>query len=419
MKLLTKTSLLVATLSVFLFFLTGIIFFQVLKTTGIRDLKDELRLLRNSVEEYLPVIVEEEMYHLPGLDSISVVQKNADAEIPVTFRDTSILQRHSGVYELFQVYTFPAEYMGQTFQVELYKSTTSTDKLVERVTLLMTLMVILFLTGLFILNRLIFSNLWKDFFSTLDRLKSFHLTHEAIPAKTSDIREFNELNHVLEKLTIRLSKDFLKLREYTDNTMHELQTPLSVIKAKTELLLQSENLKESDAMIIRDIYRNADHLSRLNATLAMITRIENQQYTDKEMIEMPKLIDQHLNVFEDLIRLKNIHIRKHYQKESIVVFMHQGLADVLIINLLKNAIVHNIEDGDLHIELTENRLMISNTGDEKELDPEMIFRRFYQGKKQTNSFGLGLSLVKNICDYYGYEIHYNYENKMHTFILNF
>ena len=60
---------------------------------------------------------------------------------------------------------------------------------------------------------------------------------EPIKLDDPDIEEFQELNKVLERMTLRLSSDYKELREYTDHTTHELQTPLAVIKTKTELLI--------------------------------------------------------------------------------------------------------------------------------------------------------------------------------------
>ena len=95
-------------------------------------------------------------------------------------------------------------------------------------------MVILFLAGIFILNRFIFANLWKDFFEAIEKLKRFDTTKEPVILGEQDIQEFDELKQVLEAMTSKLATDYKELKEYTDHTTHELQTPLAVIKSKTE-----------------------------------------------------------------------------------------------------------------------------------------------------------------------------------------
>ena len=58
--------------------------------------------------------------------------------------------------------------------------------------------------------------------------------------------------------------------------------------------------------------------------------------------------------------------------------MDSILADIAISILIRNAVFHNIADGKVIIEITENTLRISNTGVETPLDAERIFTRFYK-----------------------------------------
>ncbi len=419
MKLLTKTTLYIATLSLFLFFLMGIIFFQVLKVMSINDLNREMKEMREPVEENLEIIIEQGMNELPGIDSL-IVRQIPDVPADIReFRDTLMYDHRTGRYRTYHIYTFFSSRENDLFRVELVKSTKPSDELVEKVTLLMTLMVILFLSGIFILNRYIFTNLWKDFLTALNKLKRFNAEKGPITAQESDIQEFNELNMVLEKITGRLSEDYINLKEYTDNTTHELQTPLAVIKTKVELLLQSENLGQTEMELIGDIYKNADHLSRLNSTLALITRIENRQYKERFEVNFTGLVDQQIDMLQELIELRNIKINRKLHGRDTIVNMDQGLADVLIINLLKNAINHNIDGGVIEIELSDNKLAIRNSGVGINEDPGKIFDRFYRGSKKPDSFGLGLALVKKICDFYGFTIEKDFQDGLHSFTLTF
>jgi signal transduction histidine kinase len=305
----------------------------------------------------------------------------------------------------------------ETYQVKIYKSTTPTDQLVERVTLMMTLMVILFLAGIFILNRFIFASLWKDFFEAIEKLKQFETSKEPVILGEQDIEEFDELKQVLEVMTRRLAKDYKELKEYTDHTTHELQTPLAVIKSKTELLIQSENLGASEMKCLQAINTSVNQLSRLNSTLTLITRIENRQFTEKEEIKFTELLDRHLELLEEHIGLRRIKVEKRYKDGGMVPLMDQGLADLLIANLLKNAIVHNIEGGNIILETRPGSLCIRNDGPPLGFDQEELFTRFVRDTKRTGNFGLGLSLVKKVCDQYNFIIEYSFDNQQHSFNL--
>jgi len=419
MKLLTKTTLYIATLSLFLFFIMGIIFFQVLKNMSLADLNRELYGVKEVVDDVFPHFLGGQLTGLPGVDSIAIKTAWPGMESADQFGDTLMFDSRSRQFRTFRYMQFEAEHGGTKYAVVLYKSTTPADKLVERVTLMMTMMVILFMAGIFFLNRFIFRNLWKDFFDALEKLKQFDTVKEPVTLGEPDVEEFMELKKVLERMTQRLSSEYRELKEYTDHTTHELQTPLAVIKTKTELLMQSANLGSDEMILLQSINSSVNHLSRLNSTLALMTRIENQQFTGKVEMNVARLMDEHLEMFQELILLRELKVERSYSEQDLVLTMDKGLADILITNLLKNAIVHNTDGGRIICKVQDQILEIGNEGPVLTFKQKDLFRRFVRDTTKTGNFGLGLSLVKKICDYYGFEISYEYRSQMHFFKIFF
>ncbi len=417
MKLLTKTTLYIATLSLFLFFIMGIIFFKVLKNMSLSELNRELIGIKTVVDDVFPHFLGGQLSGLPGLDTISIQTAALGMEAVEKYGDTLMFDTRSNQFRTFRFLQFNSDHGGVTYVVKLFKSTTPADKLVEKVTLLITVMLIMFLAGIFFLNRFIFANLWKDFFDALEKLKQFDTVKEPVILGDPDIEEFIELKKVLERMTLRLSNDYKELREYTDHTTHELQTPLAVIKTKTELLMQSSNLGQEEMQLIQSINTSANHLSRLNTTLALITRIENQQFTGRKEINLAQLIDGQLEMFQELIALREITVKRNDYDEEQIVIMDQGLADILVSNLLKNAIIHNMDGGRITLEVGMGNFVISNEGAPLSFREEDLFKRFARDTKKSGNFGLGLSIVKKICDFYGFNIRYEYKNQLHSFYL--
>lgn len=99
--------------------------------------------------------------------------------------------------------------------------------------------------------------------------------------------------------------------------------------------------------------------------------------------------------------------------------MNPILADILISNLIQNAIRHNVKDGTIKIELSENKFSISNTSDSNIENTQELFNRFHKNEASAESIGLGLAIVKEICDNYSIAINYTCMNKVHTIELNF
>jgi len=384
---------------------------------SIADLNRELFSLREVVDGYLASDPELPFLRIAGLDSISIEKINEKGPWEEALGDTLMYDASSRQYRTYQYLSYCIEEGSGAFRVQVFKSTTPTDQLVERVTLMMTVMVILFLAGVFLLNRTVFANLWKDFFSTLEKLKEFDTSKEPVVFGYQDIEEFAELNKVLEKMTGQLSRDYKELKEYTDHTTHELQTPLAVIKSKTELLIQSRNLGPDEMKLIQAINSSTNQLSKLNSTLTLITRIENRQFPEARKINFELLLERHLEMLEELIELRGIQLKRFFSKGFPEPFMDEGLANMLVANLLKNAIVHNLEGGTIILESAADRFIISNEGSPLPFPEEDIFNRFTRDPAKGSGFGLGLSIVKKICEFYGFSLDYSYHEGKHRFII--
>ena len=94
-----------------------------------------------------------------------------------------------------------------------------------------------------------------------------------------------------------------------------------------------------------------------------------------------------------------------------------SLAQIMLSNLIKNALLHNLDGGDLCIITTEDSLLIKNSGDAP-LDSEKLFHRFYhsvKGKKDSN--GLGLAIARTIAQSASLDLNYEWQNGMHVFRL--
>src|SRR6185295_894394 len=109
------------------------------------------------------------------------------------------------------------------------------------------------------------------------------------------------------------------------------------------------------------------------------------------------LIDHHLSNLDELIQIKKITVRKLYN-EVLSTKMNPFLADMLLENLIVNAIRHNCSPGYMSITIESSKLEITNTGNELWIETEKLFQRFTRGSQKSQSLGLGLPIVKAICD---------------------
>ncbi|PRB02196.1 histidine kinase [Chryseobacterium sp. MYb7] len=273
---------------------------------------------------------------------------------------------------------------------------------------------VMIVVGLLYLNRKLSSSIWKPFRSTLNQLKTFNLNSQnTIEFPASDTTEFEELNQSLYKLIERNISTYKTQQEFTENASHELQTPLAIIKNKLDLLLQDQNLTEKQYSIAEDMNRALTRSSRINKNLLLLAKIENNQFDSSEIISFDHLLHQSIDILGEHFEQKNISVTEHISN-GVQVSGNNILAEILINNLIINAIRHTSLGGSISIQLTHSGFEISNSGMEK-LDTNLLFKRFSKLSTDNSGSGLGLSIIQEICRFHHWTISYRFENQNHVF----
>jgi signal transduction histidine kinase len=219
-------------------------------------------------------------------------------------------------------------------------------------------------------------------------------------------------------MTNKLHTDFLQQKEFTENASHEMQTPLAVVKANLSLLFQSPNLKEEEMNQLQSIENTIKKLTALNKALILLSKIENHQFNESVAVDFNDKIKSIIKHNQELLDSKNIVLEIQFDNELIIPF-NTTLADVLITNLLQNAIRHNIIGGRIHILIKDQSVIISNSGEPLSVREDELFVRFKKNDASKDSLGLGLSIVNSIASLYNIKVSYLYLSNKHTFTLNF
>ena len=277
---------------------------------------------------------------------------------------------------------------------------------------------ILIVVGLLLLTKKLSNSIWKPFQNTLAQLKKFNLTKQTeLIFEPTDTLEFTELNDSLQKLIAQNVNVFKSQKEFTENASHELQTPLAILKNKLDILLQSEGLTEKQYHIAEEMHTALNRSSRINKNLLLLTKIESHQFDDTEIINLTELMNQSILIFEEYFEQKEMKIDTQID-QTITIKGNNGLVEVLINNLLLNAIRYTESKGNINIELSKNSLQISNSG-HKSLNSDLVFKRFIQLSQEKSGSGLGLSIVEKITQFHHWNISYQFENNRHIFSIAF
>jgi len=222
-------------------------------------------------------------YPLPIFEVDDYVSK-APPKDTLYFKDTLIHQIVNEVskFELYRQLTSIETLHGKTYTIITRSSNVRNDDFFIAIVLSVGIVVFLLMVTVFFVNTTILKNVWRPFYENLDILKKFSVEDEqSINLLDTEVDEFKELNSSLIKLTNKIKSDYTNLKEFTENASHEMQTPLAIIQSKSEILMQSDNLDEDQKQQIKSIYAATQRLAKLNKTLLLLSKIENQQFSDK------------------------------------------------------------------------------------------------------------------------------------------
>jgi signal transduction histidine kinase len=290
--------------------------------------------------------------------------------------------------------------------------------IIGAVTLLSALFFVLLMGGLILLNRRLSRRMWKPFYKSLEKIRSFDLSKTCnVQLDRSGISEFDELNTSLEKLLSANITVFNQQKEFADNASHELQTPLAIVQSKLELLSQSKKLDDEQYQLIEAAMGAISRASRINKNLLLLTKIENSQYSDRVEIDLSSLLheltEQFRPFFEDRELSTDLHIDGNVNVQG-----NPALTEVLVSNLITNAIRYSSKNETIAIYLSDLRLIIENPG-ATALQADQLFKRFASASTVSPGTGLGLALVKQICARHGWKEQYHWENGKHVFEIIF
>jgi signal transduction histidine kinase len=335
---------------------------------------------------------------------------------PEILKDTIIYDPSQDEMEAFRELSTYKEINGQTYKITVRNLVVeSEDILVAIVFSNITIFVLAFLF-LFFFNTTKNIKLWNPFFTNLEQMKKFSLSsNEEIQLVDSDVLEFSELKDEILLLTSKVKNDYENLKQFTENVSHEMQTPLAIIQAKIDNIINEHDINDKQFEQISSIQKDIQRLKHLNQRVTILTKIDNNQFVKVENVNITKLLEEKIESFKEL----EINYISLNSKNDLIASMDIYLADILINNLISNAIKHNFEEKEISITTENKTLVISNYGQNELLHPEKLFLRFYREVNSVQSSGLGLAILKKICDLYKFDLSYSFSENQHSFTLVF
>lgn len=212
-------------------------------------------------------------------------------------------------------------------------------------------------------------------------------------------REIAPLVMALNRLFKRLSDSFKREREFTDHAAHELRTPLAAMKTQTQVLMKKARSVPECAEGLENLQSSINRATHLVEQLLSLARLQHEDLP-QEKTNLSEILRECLDDIQKRAEDKKIVLKTDIQGKCLIRG-HANSVNILISNLLDNAIKYTSTGGQVSVALSRNGLFtITDTGPGlSDTDKEKVFGRFVRADKSGQSgSGLGLSIAKWIAE---------------------
>ncbi|MCB1720763.1 MAG: sensor histidine kinase N-terminal domain-containing protein [Rhodospirillales bacterium] len=221
-------------------------------------------------------------------------------------------------------------------------------------------------------------------------------------------QEIQPLIRALNRLLKRINSSFERERQFTDNAAHELRTPLAAMKTQTQVLLKKAAVMPDCKDGLDNLHDSIDRASRMVDQLLSFARLQ-ADHIELKTVDISVLVQEVLKEISPLAVHKKQDVEAKISSE-IRVHGNAHALYIMIRNLIENAIKFTSEKGQIVVSVErkgdEAILHVVDTGPGiKSNEKEKVFERFYRAEKNgPQGSGLGMAMVKWICDVHNAEI---------------
>tara|TARA_R110002074_G_scaffold197610_15_gene365016 strand:+ start:6219 stop:7481 length:1263 start_codon:yes stop_codon:yes gene_type:complete len=406
--LLRKTSKTFLSIGVVLMLFSTVALYFYVRNLLQSEIEEELRSTEARIES--SISGNNPIYQLPPMVEVIEVS-NLGLE---HLKDTLIYDPSQNEIEDFRELTTYSKINNHNYRITVRTLIVESEDILIAFIISYLIVILSVFVFLFYFNKSRTQKLWTPFFKNLEQMKLFSLTSDTpISLMDSDILEFSELNTEITTLTDKVRSDYKNLKQFTEDVSHELQTPLAIIQAKIDTIINGEELNDLQFEQLSSIQNDIQRLKQLNKKLGLISKIENDQFTNISPCNLNIILKDRIENLSELYPSEIL----FESNEDVVLLMDAHLAEVLCDNLLSNAIKYSLPNTPIKVILEKELFSVKNKGKRAILKPDQLFQRFYKESDEVKSTGLGLAIVKKICDLYDFQPSYRYTNNEHQFTI--
>jgi signal transduction histidine kinase len=329
---------------------------------------------------------------------------------PERFRDRLMYNTLTGQRQRYRQVSETVQFQGRRYRLEVRTSVLDDRDLLVGITVAGAILLGVLLGGILLIQHVLTRRYWRPFYHTLTALQQYQLDqHHAPVLAPTDIPEFKALNAALTRVLAKHQRLYHRQREFAENAAHELQTPLAILRTKLDSLVQAPGLTEEQAGHIEPLLAVMQRLTHLCRSLLLLVHLDQQLFFPTETVDLAATLRTQLEQLREQLDAADLTLETDLAPQ-VLLAVNRSLLDILVSNLVVNAIRHNRPGGTVRVTLTPQLLMVENTGRPQALPADQLFVRFRANPgRPPGSVGLGLPIARQICETSGFLLSYHYE----------
>lgn len=231
--------------------------------------------------------------------------------------------------------------------------------------------------------------------------------HFQAPPSALQLQELRPLTNVLRELTDRLRESFAREQRFVSDAAHELKTAIAVVRSSVQVLMLKLRPAEEYRTGLDRILEDTGRVEALVTQMLQLARLEEGQRADHPVIDLGDTVQSVTKLLNSVAEQRGLHIEAENSRE-LLVRLHPESAEVLLSNLLLNAVQHSKAGARIRVSARRHNgthvlLKVEDKG--PGIAPEAlpyIFDRFYREdssrSRDTGGTGLGLAICKSIVE---------------------
>ncbi len=234
----------------------------------------------------------------------------------------------------------------------------------------------------------------QGYFKELDKLKSDVVTRAGLVFLAIFFISF-----ILAKLFMRpVHKRIEQIEEFIQDVSHELNTPITALKMSASRAIKKEVY---DKKILTNISISTKQLETIYNSLTYLNFSDKQE--ESAEVALGDVVKRVVKYYSELSDAKGVEVKVDIDQASLNII--ESRAELLISNLLSNAIKYSMPETTIYISLKKGLFIIKDEGVGIAKDKlDSIFEMYSRDSQVAGGFGVGLSIVKQICDTYKIEV---------------